>query len=569
MAFVTPGKWLTRKEREARITELENIVKLIEEKEKLQPLLIHEQRYLLDTLSELKRLKRVHRAEYDLLYFMLEYFSEDGNPDNPDNLIPSGVNYENSADFHRELCSLLDDITKGKTRYNVAWCVGRGHAKTAYLSNGYLCHQLVFRHRRYIVLVSETTGVAADFLAWTRNQLKFNQKLREDFGELLSPQKTKNIADNNEEFITFDGQKVEAKGIGTQVRGLRNGATRPDLFLLDDLESKENTNTPEAIEKNKQWFREELLPALSREGMCIYMGTIVCHDSLLDWVIKKRKDFKSRKFPAILSWSERPDLWDKWRQIYNSDDPDALEKSDAFFEANKEEMLKGTKVLWEARFSYLDLMKIRENDGIKAFNQEYLGEPIDEERQIFKPEYFYLFDIEDLKGRDFEYYGAIDFAMGKERGDYSVIATLAKSRQSNVCYVVDVFMERVHPDILLQTAVQKALQYQYKALAVESQHAQEWFADKLAEKLQEHGYPAYTRLKQIKQRTRKELRIEALLPDIQAGRIRFRRDMKDVLEQFFMFPLHKNDDAPDAVQMAYSIAKESYIGVRTVRKYSR
>jgi predicted phage terminase large subunit-like protein len=568
VAFVD-GRWLNREEREERINKLENIVKLLEEKEKLAPLPIHEQRYLLDTLRELVKLKRVHRAEYDLLYFMLEYFSEDGNPGNPGNLIPTGINYDNSALFHKELCRLLDEITIGKVKSNVAWCVGRGHAKTAYLSNGYLCHQLVYRHKKYIVLVSETTGVAGDFIGWTRNQLKHNRKLREDFGELLSAQKTKNIADNNEEFITYENQKVEARGIGTQVRGLRNNETRPDLFLLDDLESKDNTNTPEAIAKNKAWFCEELLEALDVSGMCIYMGTIVAYDSLLDWVIKKRKDFKSRKFPAILSWSERPDLWDEWRKIYNSDDPEALEKSDAFFNANKEEMLRGTKVLWEARFSYLDLMKKRENNGVKAFNQEYLGEPTDEERQIFKPEYFHYFTEEDIAGRDFDYYGAIDFAMGKEKGDYSVIATLAKSKVSNVCYVVDVFMERVHPDVLLQTAVQKALQYQYKALAVEAQHAQEWFADKLAEALQEHGYPAYTRLKQVKQRTRKELRIESLLPDIQAGKIRFSRDMKDVLEQFTMYPMHKHDDAPDAVQMAYSCAINSHVSVRTSKKRLR
>ena len=130
-------------------------------------------------------------------------------------------------------------------------------------------------------------------------------------------------------------------------------------------------------------------------------------------------------------------------------------------------------------------------------------------------------------------------------------------------------MERVHPDILLQEAVQKSLQYQYKALAVESQHAQEWFADKLREELQKHGYPAYTRLKQIKQRTRKALRIESLLPDIQNGRLRFRSDLKDVLEQFYMYPMHKHDDAPDAVQMAYSSTKSNVTAVRTVRKYAR
>ena len=91
----------------------------------------------------------------------------------------------------------------GKVKSNVAWCVGRGHAKTAYLSNGYLCHQLVYRHKKYIVLVSETTGVAGDFIGWTRNQLKHNRKLREDFGELLSAQKTKNIAESKLLLVDF------------------------------------------------------------------------------------------------------------------------------------------------------------------------------------------------------------------------------------------------------------------------------------------------------------------------------------------------------------------------------
>lgn len=499
---------------------------------------------------------------------MHEYFSEEGNPGNPDNLIPAGVTIDKAADFHRTLCSLLDEITTGEQRTNVAWSVGRGHAKTAYLSNGYLCHQVVYRLRRYIVEVSETTDVAGDFISWTRNQLKFNEKLRDDFGELLHVHKSKNIVDNNVEFITVDGHtKVEAKGIGTQMRGLRHGNTRPDLFLLDDLESKSNTNTPELLEKSKQWFREEMLPALSRQGIAVYMGTIVCFDSLLDYVIKSRRDFVSKKFPAILEWSKREDLWTKWREIYRSDDEDAGAKAQAFYEANEAEMLDGTRTLWPEMFSYLDLMKLREENGVKAFNQEYLGNPTDEERQIFKE--FEYFVESDLDGKDFDFIGAIDFAMGKEKGDYSVIATLARNKSTGICYLVDIFMERVHPDVLMKEAVRHTLKYQYHALAVEAQMAQEWFADKLRDELTKHGYPAYTRLKQIKQRTRKSLRIEALLPDIQSGRIRFQRHHRALLEQFEMYPMHRHDDGPDAVSMAFNAAKDSNAVVRSIAKRTR
>ena len=502
-----------------------------------------------------------------MLYFTYEYFSEDLNPGNPDNLIPAGASYDSAADFHRELCGLLDEITSGDIDTNVAWSVGRGHAKTAYLSNAYLCAKVAYRHKRYIVEVSETTDVAGDFIQWARNQLVFNEKLRTDFGPLLHAKKSMNDTDNKYEFITTSGTKVEAKGIGTQMRGLRHGATRPDLFLLDDLESKENTNTPELRKKNRDWFREEMLPALSREGMCVYMGTIVHYDSVLNYVIKERRDFKSRKFPAIMQWSEREDLWTEWRRLYRQDAADAREQAMAFYEAHKDEMLRGTQTLWPARFSYLDLMEIRENDGAKAFNQEYLGNPIDEESQVFKPEDFTFYVETDLP-LDVQYFAGIDFAMGKERGDYSAIITVARS-PNGIFYVEDAFIERVHPDVLLEKAVELTLRYQYETLAVEAQQAQEWFADKLGQALQARGYPAHTRLKQIKQRTRKALRIEALLPDIQSGRIRFKREQRLLLEMFELYPNHNHDDGPDAVAMSLTAAQMGGGTIRTTMKRLR
>lgn len=520
------------------------------------------------TIAELKRLKRIDRAEYDLLYFTYEYFSEDLNPSNPDNLIPAGQKYEDAADFHLTLCSLLDEISRGNIESNIGWSVGRRHAKTAYLSNAFLCHQAVYRHKRYIVEVSETTDVAGDFIQWARNQLVFNEKLREDFGALLHPRKSMNETDNKYEFITLTGTKVEAKGMGTQMRGLRHGSQRPDLFLLDDLESGDNTNTKELRAKNLNWFRTEMLEALGFGGICVYMGTIVHYDSLLNHVLTKRKDFTSRKFPAILRWSEREDLWQRWREIYNADRESAKDEADAFYTENEAEMLRGTEVLWPQAYTYKYFMEKREAIGTKAFNQEYLGNPIDEESQVFKPEDFVYYVESDIDTNTLETYGGIDFAMGKEKGDYSAIVTVGKSA-AGICYVLDVFLERVHPDILLDTAVDKAMKFQYDGLSVETQQAQEWFAQKLAEALQERGYPAHTRMKQIKQRTRKSLRIEALLPDIQAGRIRFKREQRLLLEMFELYPNHNHDDGPDALQMAVSAALSSSGYIRTARKRTR
>lgn len=512
----------------------------------------------IETKKELVRLKRIHRGEHDILYFAITYFSDDENPGNDSNLIPAGINAMNTAEFHKTLCGLLDDVVAGRQTEHVAWACPRGHAKTAYLSNIFLIHQIVYRHRKYIVEISETTDVAGDFITWSRNQLKFNEKLRQDFGKLLDPRPSKNEVDNKFEFITASGTKVEAKGLGTQMRGLRHGSTRPDLFILDDLESKDSTNTPELIEKSKAWFREEMLPALSKGGICIYLGTILCYGSLLDYVIRERRDFKSRKFAAVKAWAKRNDLWRKWREIYRQDSEDAAEKALAFYKEHETEMLEGAEILWPEYFTYYEFMVKLEENGTKAFYQEYQNEPTDEERQIFKPEYFMYANLKDIKTKRVSYFGAIDFAMGKEKGDYSVIVTMARNNETGVCYVIDTFMERCHPDVLIKEAVDRTLKYQYETLAVESQAAQEFFADKLAEALLKKGYPTHTRLKQIKQRTRKALRIEALLPDIQSGRIRFLNTInRQALDQFELYPMHKHDDFPDAVSMCFMAAKTS------------
>lgn len=570
MALVD-GVWLEYDARASRIELLKERVgkmKALYEKGALPPNLVDT---LLTDAEELKRIMRVHRGERDVLYFGMTYFSADGNANNDENLIPAGVDENNAADFHKQLCEMLNDVTMGRVKRNIAWACPRRHAKTAWLSNIYLVHQIVYRKRKYVVLFSETTDVAGDFITWGRYQLKLNEKLRADYGELLHVQPSRNELDNKHEFITSSNTKVEAKGLGTQTRGLRHGASRPDMFILDDLESDESTNTSELIEKSKSWFREEMLPAMAKEGICIYLGTILCYGSLLHYVIEERRDFESRKFAAIDSFSSEPGLWETWRTIYRGDSKTAADDARDYFETNKAEMLSKTEILWPGYWSYYDLILIREEDGIKTFNQEYQNNPTDEERQIFKPEHITWFNDEDLAQVTTLNYGAIDIAMGKEKGDFSDLVTGAVNTETGTIYVFDNFMERCHPDVLIDEVVAHTFKHQYEGLAVEAQFAQEFIADKMKERLTEKGYPAHTRLKYIKQRTRKALRIEALLPDIQSGRIRFHEKFKNspAMAQFEMYPMHKNDDFPDAVAMLKSVAGEGQDSVRTVRRMNR
>jgi len=565
------GEWLDRDARQSRIELIEARIAKLEKLRKKGALLPSQVQTLITDKRELIRLKRIHRAEYDVLYFGMEYFSEDGNPDNPDNLIPAGVNVDNAADFHKQLTAMLDDVTHGRVKRHIAWACPRRHAKTAWLSNIFLIHQVVFRHKRYIVLFSETTDTAGDFITWGRYQLKLNEKLRKDFGEILHVQPSRNELDNKYEYITASNIKVEAKGLGTQVRGLRHGSTRPDLFILDDIESDESTSTAEQIAKARRWFNESMLPALAKDGLIIYLGTILCYGSLLHYVLEERRDFDSRRFAAIIEFARRTDLWDEWRRIRREDREDAADRARQFYEVNKTEMLEGARILWPEYFTYYELISAREDIGTKSFNQEYQNNPTDEERQIFKPEQFHWFDDSDLADKNLSKFAAIDPAMGKERGDYTVIVSGALNNDTGTLYIYDAFMERCHPDVMIDKAVELTKEEQYEGIAVEAQAAQEFIADQLRGNLAAAGYPSFTRLKYIKHKSQKELRIEALLPDIQSGRIRFHRKFTNSpdLEQFEMYPMHAHDDFPDAVSMLTMVATETQAKVRTVKRMNR
>jgi predicted phage terminase large subunit-like protein len=525
--------------------------------------------------AELTKLKRIHRAEVDMLYFFYEYFSEKRNPGNPDNLVPtSAVDLEDAPDFHVKLSRILDSVSNKNRTARIAWAASRGHAKSAYLSNAFPVHEIAYRKRKMILIISETNNGSKKFIKWVAGQLKYNLKLREDFGILLHEQKTRNEKDSEEAFLTTTGIKMEATSLGTQIRGFRNGSQRPDLILLDDLESRDNNNTAELRQKAKDWLNQDLMPAYDPTCTAvIFMGTIVHADSLLNYVLNERKDFIKNSFPAIISPPERADLWAEFERIYREYEPTEAELTEMetaeeelptpnaqaalrFYEANREDMDRGVKVLWPSRFPISALMLEKQNFGNKAFNTEYMNNPIDEESQVFKPERFFYYDYREFNTKDYEFYMGIDFAMGKQRGDYSAIVTVAKNRITKKIYVIDAWGERIHPDQFMRVIVDKVIKYQPEQIAAESQAAQEFFVDQLKGHLQAVGYPATTRVQKIYQRSRKELRIEAMLPDIENGTILFNRSHRLLLEQFERYGSNWHDDVVDANEMAVSVAKK-------------
>jgi predicted phage terminase large subunit-like protein len=575
MAWVS-NRWLPRKERQELIDSTKELIDAMlgaESKAGLAPVEYEE---LDELVSELERLKRIHLAETDLLYFAWEYFSESRNPGNSGNWDGFELDsLDDAAEFHREICASIDEVSNVDKNAKIVRAAPRSHGKSSYLSKAAPLRETVFRKRKYIIIISETPSVSEPNLEWLSGQLKTNAKLRADFGPLLSPKQQMNDKDNSKEFIAWepvgsDGKKqttmVQAASTGQALRGRNWNGTRPDFIIGDDLEDiKTNAATKEQREKLRDWFAQTVMPLGDAKGektAFIVMGTVVHEASLLNDLLHNRADFKSHKYKALIEMPDRIDLWEKCQAIYQSDHIPINEretKAEEFYEANRAAMDEGAVVLWPEVQPIWKLMTWKWANGSKAFNTEYQNEPRDEESQIFVPDGFRYFDESDMfdsGGRPLplDYYAYWDIAAGKSsRADYNAIVTIARDRRTGVIYVADSWAKKCPAHVALDVAVEKIKEFQHSIFAVEDIGVGHDMYRQLREKLAKDRVYR-TKIKPVSSHSaKKENRIEALEPLCESGFLRFMKHHSLLLEQLEQFPTGQHDDLPDSLSGVVSL----------------
>ena len=522
-------------------------------------------------LDEIDREYRITRSEYDILYFTYEYFSEECNPDNDDNLIPKGVFLSDAPDFHKELCNKLEEQSLYSPTKNIAWAAPRGHAKTMYNSNTYPIHSIVFRKRKFILIISETAGLSMGLIRYIAEQLKYNQKLRDDFGEHLSPSQQMNSKDNSEMFETVHGTLIRAGSIGKAIRGARNGAERPDLVICDDLESDDNTNTPEARAKNLHWYNSVIVPIGTPEKTgIIYMGTMVHGNGLLPNVLA-RAEYDSRVYSAVVQEPDNLELWGQYEDILrNQENPNRLVEAEQFYSEHMAEMNAGAKTLWPERFSYKFLINKKVEVGSRAYSSEYLNLPSDPDSQIFNENIVHYYHereldmTQDQLSRRYDIYSFWDIAIGRtKRADYNAIVTIAKDRRTGVIYVIDAWAAKVPMHKAKEIALQKILEFKPRMFGVESVQAQYEMYRQLHNDVHKAGIYT-TRIKPVNPTGKKEERIELLEPLFENGFLKISTTQRLLKEQLEQFPNGDYDDLPDALASVVNM-----VGTTVSRTYQR
>jgi predicted phage terminase large subunit-like protein len=427
----------------------------------------------------------------------------------------------------------------------IAIAAPRRHAKTTAITQTTGLALMLFRERRYALIVSDTITQAQQFLGELKTQLAENERLRALF-------KIKEfIKETEDDFICMceDGHtfRMSAKGAEQKLRGLKWNGARPDLILCDDLENDEIVMNKERRAKFKRWFYAALLPAMAKHGKIIYVGTILHNDSLLESLMPKRHQMGYTEEPLktyLRGKDGKPKRLAGWVSVkYKAHTPDFSE------------------ILWKENYDaqfFKDLRQEYIEQGIPdVYSQEYLNTPIDESLAYFKRS-----DFTDLSNEDraileqpgwkkhFNFYIGTDLAVSSEQvSDWSVFV-VGGIDEKGYLWILDVIRERMDSMEIVETILRLEEKWEPVTITMEKGQIEKSIGPFLRQRMLDTGvFPSITT---VAPSVDKLTRARSIQARMRAGAVKFDKSAEwfyDFEDEALIFPRGKHDDQVDA--MAY------------------
>ncbi|ANZ35232.1 hypothetical protein BBK82_03240 [Lentzea guizhouensis] len=143
-------------------------------------------------------------------------------------------------------------------------------------------------HRKFIGAFAHAGPQAEMHLGSFKHELDRNQLLRADFPDLCSPGRRPSgvtEADTKSMLIAASGFVFAAKGIDSQSLGMKVGARRPDLLILDDIEPNESNYSDYQKAQRLSTLQNAILP-LNIRARVVIAGTVTMPGSIIHDLVK-------------------------------------------------------------------------------------------------------------------------------------------------------------------------------------------------------------------------------------------------------------------------------------------
>lgn len=408
--------------------------------------------------------------------------------------------------MHSSFFGLFDDPTKKRK----AGAAPRGLGKTSSITIGKTAREVCFSLVKFVVVISATADKAIADVRNLAEELTSNPLIVDVFGSLKGP--VWSLSEGN--IITANGVRILARGAGQQIRGLLEGASRPDRIRCDDLED------PEPFEKGdptkylhdlKNWFFASLMNSIDVKRTEVeVVGTILHEDSLLANLLD------DPEFESI-----RLELCDDQG---HSNFPDYMDDA--------------------AVAKLIEAHEVRGN--LDSFYREYRNLPVPKEGATFQRDFFRYWNQEELAKSHYDRVVIVDPANTVQaQSDYSALGGWGFDSIKNRIYQLDTIGARLYPEQMYEEAWQMARRLRTVVIGVETGNLGEFILYPFTNFLATKGYPPPVKLTP---KGHKRDRIAQLAPLYRMGAIYHHPDKKihgPLETQLLTFPRGKKDDLVD------------------------
>lgn len=450
-----------------------------------------------------------------------------------------------TPDFHREIYADLQD----ESIRRLGIIAPRGHSKSTVSSVIYpmwRCIRKPADEDMLIVIVSESQDQAKNFLNIIKNNLSKNRALLHYFGSFEGPKWAE------EEIITSNRVRIIAKGTGQRLRGTVFGeesVTRPNVIILDDFESETNSNTPEAIDKNKNWIAKAVEPSLADDGRLIAIGTIINDRAYLKDICNDPA-WKTHFYQAAIG--------------NNFNTP-----------------------LWPERFPTSRLLEIKNSYEARgmgdAFWQEYQNEPINRDTQLFQEHLISKHDGEfviidgiqpalrfktpprpGIHGKTVPIFVSLgcDLAISEShKADFTVIMPMGTDKDGFKYTLPYTRMKTGDIDLIVGELLSSTIRYKASILNIEAVQYQQAVANSFRKAMVDRNL--YIGIQETKPRTSKDSRIRSLQPLFKAGSIYLHERSEELQSELLKYPGGAHDDTLDALYLANAVSLPCEVGAFT------
>ena len=167
----------------------------------------------------------------------------------------------------------------------------------------------------------------------------------------------------NEILATYDkkwknycsGALIKSKSADGAIRGLNIGGMRPDLILIDDVETRETVKSQSRTTELKLRLETDIGGLASNDAVLrqIYIGTIMSEDSITASYTDpiQTPAYNGKRYKYLKKEPKNVNLWLEYIQIRQDGHFGGLEKSREFYRKNRKQMNLGAVVSWPEGYS--------------------------------------------------------------------------------------------------------------------------------------------------------------------------------------------------------------------------